>query len=141
MRYIQHESGEVIDGWRASEIRRYARSIFVGFALEGKIFQSWVEGVDAASRTSYYREMVARFQELGLCELDWKCEQIASEIYSQWRSNWVNKRDVERTKGKSLPKRLVEESSDDHSSSKKMKSSESPSLADSFKSVCVRCCI
>lgn len=124
MRYLQHENGDIIDGWRASDIRRYARSIFVGFALEGKVFQSWVEGVDAASRTSFYREMVARFPEVGLCELDWKSEQIASEIYSQWRSNWMNKQEGEKPKGKIASKRLVEGSSQDPSH-KKMKISES----------------
>ena len=121
MRYLQHENGDIIDGWRAADIRRYARSIFVGFALQGKVFHSWVEGADAASRTSYYRDMATRFPEVGLCELDWKSEQIASEIYSQWRSNWLNKHDTaEKTKGKSS-KRHVDDSSMDHSS-KKMKS-------------------
>ena len=124
MRYLQHENGDIIDGWRATDIRRYARSIFVGFALQGKMFQSWVEGADAASRTSYYRDMMARFPEVGLCELDWKSEQIASEIYSQWRSNWVNKQEAEKTKGKSSSKRLVEESLKDPSH-KKMKISKS----------------
>ncbi|KAF8957137.1 hypothetical protein BDZ97DRAFT_1924867 [Flammula alnicola] len=126
MRYLQHENGKVIDGWRASDIRRYARSIFVGFALQGRVFQSWVEGVDAASRTSYYCDMVARFPEVGLCELDWKSEQIASEIYSQWRSNWINKQESEKTKGKNEPKRLVDESLGDPSH-KKMKISKSRS--------------
>jgi hypothetical protein len=126
MRYLQHENGNVIDGWRASDIRRYARSIFVGFALQGKVFQSWVEGVDAASRISYYRDIEARFPEVGLCELDWKSEQIASEIYSQWRSNWINKQEAEKNKGKSLPKRLVEENLKDPSH-KKMKISKSRS--------------
>jgi hypothetical protein len=126
MRYLQHENGNVIDGWRASDVRRYARSIFVGFALQGKVFQSWVEGVDAASRTSYYRDMVVRFPEIGLCELDWKSEQVASEIYSQWRSNWINKQEAEKTKANSLPKWLVEESLKDPSH-KKMKISKSRS--------------
>jgi hypothetical protein len=123
MRYLQHETGDVIDGWRATDIRRYARSIFIGFALEGKVFQSWVEGVDAASRISYYRDMVARFPEVGLCELDWKSELIASDIYSQWRGNWINKQEAEKTKGKSLPKQPVEE----RPSHKKMKISKSRS--------------
>ena len=148
MRYLQHENGDIIDGWRASDIRRYARSIFVGFALQGKVFQSWVEGVDAASRTSYYRDMVARFPEVGLCELDWKSEQIASEIYSQWQSHWINKQDAEKTKGKSLLKWLVENSLKDLSH-KKMKISKSrsesvtlgSSPADFSNLVRVRCCV
>ncbi|KJA24278.1 hypothetical protein HYPSUDRAFT_200771 [Hypholoma sublateritium FD-334 SS-4] len=126
MRYIQHENGEIIDGWRASDIRRFARSIFVGFALQGKVFHSWVEGVDAASRTSYYRDMVARFPEIGLCELDWKAEQIGSEIYSQWRSNWMNKQEAEKSKATGLSKRPVDEGSKDLSR-KKIKPSKSRS--------------
>ena len=66
MCYLQHENGDVIDGWRASDIHCYARSIFIGFALEGKVFQSWVEGLDAASCISYYCDMVVRFLEVGL---------------------------------------------------------------------------
>ena len=126
MRYLQHENGDVIDGWRASDIRRFARSIFVGFALQGKVFHSWVEGVDAASRTCFYRDMVARFPELGLCELDWKSEQTASDIYSQWRSNWMNKKEAEKIKGKNPAKRLVEENMN-NGTQKKMKITKSVS--------------
>ena len=149
MHYLQHENGNVIDGWRATDIRHYARSIFIGFALQGKVFQSWVKGVDAASRISYYCDMVARFPEVGLCELDWKSKQIASEIYSQWRGNWINKQEAEKTKGKSLPKRLVDESLKDPSN-KKMKISKSRNksvtlglspMDFSEDLVHVRCCI
>lgn len=121
MRYIQHENGDIIDGWRGMEIRRFARSIFVGFALEGKLFHSWVEGADVTSRTNYYRHMVTRFPEVGFCELDWKSEQIASEIYSQWRTHWINKQEVEKSKGKTSSKRLYEENSKDNSLQKKTK--------------------
>ena len=148
MCYLQHKNGDVIDGWRASDIHCYARSIFIGFALEGKVFQSWIEGVDAASHISYYCNMVARFPEVGLCELDWKSEQTASKIYSQWQSNWINKQETEKNKGKSSPKRLVEESLEDPSH-KKMKISKSRgesvtlgSLPVEFSDlVCVRWCI
>jgi hypothetical protein len=140
MRYLQHENGDVIDGWRASDIRRYARSIFVGFAMQGKVFQSWVEGVDAVSRTSFYRDLAARYPEVGLCELDWKSEQIASDIYSQWRGHWLNKQDAEKTKGKSLSKRLVEESVKNPShKKKKISKSRSESPADFSDLVRVRC--
>lgn len=119
MCYLQLENGDIIDGWRATEICRYARSVFVGFALDGKVFHSWVEGVDAASRSDYYRQMVARFPEVGLCDLDWKSEQIAGEIYSQWRTNWANKVGTEKTKGKTSIKQLLDEDLKDDSSHKK----------------------
>jgi hypothetical protein len=148
MRYIQHENGDIIDGWRATEIRRYARSIFVGFALEGRLFHSWVEGADATSRSNYCRDMVSRFPEIGLCELDWKSEQIAGEIYTQWRTTWLNKQDTEKSKGKTSSKRLFEdeETSKDDSSHKKtkvlvsMSKSVDPSPVDLSDSVCLRNC-
>ena len=53
MHYIQHANGDVIDGWRAMEIHHYARSIFVRFAMDTKVFNSWVEGVDVTSHNNY----------------------------------------------------------------------------------------
>ena len=79
-----------------------------------------------ASHTSYYCNMVARFLELGLCELDWKSEQISREIYSYWQGSWINKQEAEKTKGKGLPKQLVEKSLMDPSH-EKMKISKSRS--------------
>jgi hypothetical protein len=84
MHYFQHKNGNAIDSWRASDICHFARSSFIRFTLQEKVFQSWVKGVDAASHISYYCDIVARFLELGLCKLDWKSEQIASKIYSNW---------------------------------------------------------
>ena len=154
MCYIQHENGDVIDGWRATEIRRYTRSIFVGFAMDGKVFPSWVEEADVTSRNNYCHHMVMRFHELGLCDLDWKSEQIASEIYSQWRTHWISKQETEKSKGKSSSKWLFEENSKDdpsHKKAKVMKVLESMtkpvpvsldlSPVDFSDSVCFRCCI
>ena len=149
MRYIQHANGDVIDGWRATEIRRYARSIFVGFAMDGKVFNSWVEGADVTSRNNYCRHMVARFPELGLCDLDWKSEQTASEIYSQWRTHWISRQETEKSKGKTSSKRLLEENSKADPFHKKTKVSESmrksvtvvdPPPVDFSDAVCFRRC-
>ena len=147
MCYLQHKNGNIIDGWRASDICHLARSIFVGFSLQGKVFQSWVEGVDVVSHTSYYHDMVARFLELGLCELDWKSEQIASKIYSHWQGSWINKQEAVKTRGKGLPKQLVEESLMDPSHKKiKISKSRSESVTlgslpvDFLDLVHVRCC-
>ena len=149
MRYIQHENGDIIDGWRATEIRRYARSIFVGFAMDGKVFPSWVEGADVMSRNNYCRHMVTRFPELGFCDLDWKSEHIAGEIYSQWRTHWISKQETEKSKGKTSSKRLFEENSKDDPSHRKTKVTKvsgksvtlDPSPVDFSDSVCFRCCI
>ncbi|KAF8876687.1 hypothetical protein CPB84DRAFT_1752352 [Gymnopilus junonius] len=120
MRYIQYENGEVIDGWRAKEMRHYARSIFVGLAQKlGQVFSNWGEGTDLSSRLYFHNEMVARFPELGLCELDWKAEQIGCDLYYPWRKTWVKK---ETAQTESTSKRPSESDSQD-TSQKKQKTS------------------
>ncbi|KAF8895748.1 hypothetical protein CPB84DRAFT_1848313 [Gymnopilus junonius] len=84
---------------QASQGKNVKMSIFVGFALEGKLFHSWVEGVDAASHTSYYRDMVARFPDI----------------------------ETKKTKGKTSSKWLLEKSLMDDSSHKKTRVLESTS--------------
>ena len=90
MRYVQLKDGTVIDGHRATEMRNHARAVFVGFADDGKNFASWGEA-DAMSRRIYYNEMAFRFEELSYCELDWKAEQIATDIFPGWKLSWANK--------------------------------------------------
>ena len=37
--------------------------------------------------------MNKRFPELRLCELDWKADQLATEMYPAWRTHWKAKID------------------------------------------------
>ncbi|KAF8869900.1 hypothetical protein CPB84DRAFT_1754752 [Gymnopilus junonius] len=79
MRYIQYENGEVIDGWRAKEMRHYARSIFVGLAQKlGQVFSNWGEGTDLSSRLYFHNEMVARFPELACASLIGKPNKLGT---------------------------------------------------------------
>jgi hypothetical protein len=91
MKYIEDRDGQPINGHMASDIRRHARSIFIGLALEGHLFTSWTEA-DHASLKLYYREMAERFEELRLCANDWKAEMIALDIYRTWREQWQKKK-------------------------------------------------
>lgn len=80
MRYIQHKDCQIIDGHRAREIRIHARAVFVGFALEGKLFSSWGH-TDVVSRMDFYNQMATRFEEIQYCDLDWKAEQVAIDMF------------------------------------------------------------
>jgi hypothetical protein len=46
---------------------------------------------DVRMKTQYYTVMNKRFPKLRLCELDWKAEQLATEMYSGWRTQWLAK--------------------------------------------------
>ena len=87
MRYVEDENGTVIDGHRATEIRRYARLIWVNIANSGGLPTSWGKADVKLSQT-YYCEMRQRFPELALCDLDWKADQIATDNYPSWFKNW-----------------------------------------------------
>ena len=91
MKYIEDRNGHPINGHLASEIRRHARAIFVGFALQDRLFTSWTEA-DHTSLKTYYLEMAERFEELRLCANDWKSEMVALDIYRTWREQWQKKK-------------------------------------------------
>ena len=83
MRYIELEDGTVINGDRAGDIRKFARSIWVSFSKNGPPPAKWGLA-DVEMRKTYCREMGNRFPELKYCDLDWKAEQIATDNYPSW---------------------------------------------------------
>jgi hypothetical protein len=98
MRYIETMDGNVVDGNRAAEMRKFARTIWVAYAKEGITLLSWGQA-DVKARRIYYSKMGSRFPELRLCELDWKAEQIATDNYPSWHTNWLAKqRQIEHLK-------------------------------------------
>jgi hypothetical protein len=88
MRYVEEQDGTVVDGHRATEMRRYARLIWVHMAKEGGPPPSWGKA-DVKLSQAYCREMCQRFPELKLCNLDWKADQIATDNYPSWYKNWL----------------------------------------------------
>jgi hypothetical protein len=88
MLYVEHENGNPIDGHKATEIRRIARSIWVHLATVGKAPKTWLKA-DIHTADHYKREMRRHFPELRLCESDWKADQIAIEHYPSWHSNYM----------------------------------------------------
>lgn len=90
MRYVELEDGKAIDGDRASEIRKFARAIWVSFGKRGLAPVKWGQA-DVESRKQYCQEMNSRFPELRFCDLDWKSEQIAIDNYPSWYTTWASK--------------------------------------------------
>lgn len=115
MKYIELEDGTVVDGFRAAEIRRYARSLWVQMALDGKLPRTWSD-VDATSQATYNESMSQRFVELRFCATDWKANLVATDNYPSWRHNWMKKKNKDTT---SMSKR----SADNHleAAAKKLK--------------------
>lgn len=99
MKYIELEDGSVVDGYRAAEIRRFARSLWVQMALNDKLPKVWGDA-DAASLATYNESMAQRFQELRLCASDWKANLVATDNYPSWRYNWLRKQNKNSITGK-----------------------------------------
>ncbi|KJA27205.1 hypothetical protein HYPSUDRAFT_198479 [Hypholoma sublateritium FD-334 SS-4] len=94
MKYVELEDGTTIDGFRAAEIRRYARSLWVKMAMDNKLPATWSDA-DAASLTYYSESMAQRFMEMRLCASDWKANLVATDNYPSWRHNWLKKKTKE----------------------------------------------
>jgi hypothetical protein len=86
MRYVEQRDGTIIDGDRASEIRKFARAIWVSIAKRGPLPPKWGQA-DVETRRQYCNGMASRFLELRLCEHEWKAEQIATNNYPSWYVN------------------------------------------------------
>ena len=86
MHYMENESGDVVDGYCTSEMRKFARSIWTQLKAAKKAPKSWGKAeLDVA--VHYRREMCRHFPEFALCELDWKAEQLATDNYPNWVAN------------------------------------------------------
>ena len=89
MRYVKDKDSVMIDGTRASAIRKAAHLIWVHISLNnprgppptwGKADVNMVQG--------YHSEMCQQFPELKLCESNWKANQIATDNYPSWYCGW-----------------------------------------------------
>ncbi len=127
MKYIELEDGSVVDGYRAAEIRRFARSLWVQMALNNKLPKVWGDA-DATSLSTYNESMAQRFQELRLCASDWKTNLVATDNYPSWRYNWLRK----QSKNNSTAKRTIDIdlSKDDTSLAKRAKIAEPKTVTD-----------
>jgi len=97
MQYVELEDGTVISGDRATEIRKFARAIWVSVAKTGAPPSKWGQA-DIQTRQRYLSSMGSRFQELRFCDLEWKVDQIATDNYPSWYTNWLSNREAQNVK-------------------------------------------
>ena len=121
MRYVEMENGDIINGDRASEIRKFARTIWVSFGRRERAPAKWGQA-DVETRKEYCQEMNSRFPELRFCDLDWKSEQVATDNYPSWYTTWASKQ-----------KELKQESEEDITKSALSKRPRKPSTQSAFK--------
>ena len=86
MKFVEDENGDVIDGFKAISIRKFARSLWAGLSKAGRAPKSWGRA-DAQTSSQFQIEMCRKFPELKLCEGNWKVDLIATMNYPSWYSN------------------------------------------------------
>jgi hypothetical protein len=97
MQYVELEDGTIISGDRATEIRKFARAIWVSISKMGAPPSKWGQA-DVQTRQQYLSRMGSRFPELRYCNLEWKSDQIATDNYPSWYTNWLPKSDTQNLK-------------------------------------------
>jgi hypothetical protein len=90
LKFIEDENGIIIDGFRATAMRRFARELWSSLNSVGKAPKTWGK-VDAAVASQYRNEMERKFPELRLCDNSWKADFIATLNYPSWYNNNVEK--------------------------------------------------
>jgi hypothetical protein len=102
LRFVEDENGNIIDGFRATAIRKFSREIWLGLGNIGKAPKTWGK-VDAKVAAEYRTEMGRKFPELQLCEGSWKADLVATLNYPSWYSNNFDKESMKRTSTEGLP--------------------------------------
>lgn len=97
MQYVELEDGTVISGDRATQIRKFARAIWVSVSKTGAPPSKWGQA-DIQTRQQYLSTMGSRFPELRFCDLEWKMDQIATDNYPSWYTNWLSNREAQNVK-------------------------------------------
>ena len=100
LHYMEDEQGAIVDGFRASEMHKFAQSIWNQLAGAKKAPRSWGKAeLDVAVHYQHEmccHEMCCHFPELGLCKYDWKADQLATDNYPNWVSNHLQDMLVKR---------------------------------------------
>ncbi|KAF8236927.1 hypothetical protein L208DRAFT_1249864 [Tricholoma matsutake] len=78
MQYVKLEDGTIIDGDRATEMRKFACSVWVLLTKNSAPPSKWGHS-DVQARQQYINSLSSQFPELRLCDLDWKAKQITTD--------------------------------------------------------------
>jgi hypothetical protein len=92
LRFIEDENGNIIDGFKATMMRRFARELWASLNVIGKAPKTWGK-VDAGVAAQYRNEMGRKFPKLRLCDNHWKSDFIATLNYPSWYNNNVEKQE------------------------------------------------
>jgi hypothetical protein len=87
-KYIKGTDGKPVDGWKLRDIRADAWAIWTSFQAVGHAPPTW-EKADVEVASAFRREMHMKFSEFAYCENDWKADQLATEHYPSWYSNYI----------------------------------------------------
>jgi hypothetical protein len=143
MRYIEDHQGVTIDGYRAGEMQKFARSIWISLSKSNKAPKTWGKA-DVETAQQYRREMCRRFSELRLCAYDWKVDQIATDNYPNWALHYLDHHAVKQEGGDPRPilakRRELSEGSGPQSK-KKRTASPVPSIDDRDANMLAPCSV
>ncbi|KAF8809747.1 hypothetical protein BYT27DRAFT_7241127 [Phlegmacium glaucopus] len=83
MNFIEDINGQVIDGHKASEIRKAIRELWVEMDQGGVAPPTWSK-VPHTVVMNFRQRLYDQFPELAYCDGHWKLDKICTDNYSQW---------------------------------------------------------
>jgi len=90
MLYVEDANGISVRGFVASQIRKLAWSIWVGFYERGMAPKSWGYASKVV-KDEYIREMEKKWPVLRYCENNWKSDAITTTFYPPWYRGYSSK--------------------------------------------------
>lgn len=87
MGYAETAKGTKVGGVQAKAMRRHAQGIWHTYGHLDLAPPKWGKATMDVRR-EYLKEMRQKFPELALCENDWKADQIVTDNYPSWYTNY-----------------------------------------------------
>ncbi|KAI0077276.1 hypothetical protein K474DRAFT_1707450 [Panus rudis PR-1116 ss-1] len=88
--YMEDRDGKTIDGYTANAMRNHCRAVWIHICDSDEYVtpRSWGEA-SVKVKEYFNAAMKAHFPEFGLCELDWKADRFATDLYPNFYSTYV----------------------------------------------------
>jgi hypothetical protein len=100
MLYVVNRDGEPVNGHVASDMRECARNFWNGLLERHQAPKKWHSNASTETKAQFRLELQNQYKILRLCENGWKCDQIAIDFYSSWRSARKSKGEFDQTTDK-----------------------------------------
>jgi hypothetical protein len=92
LEYIESEDGIPVSPDRVKAMRSCCRELFLSIQLvwekAGRSIPVKWKNMNYDDKDFFRRKLKAQFPELGFCENDWKCEELATNTYSGWHRTY-----------------------------------------------------